>query len=155
MKYLKGYKIFESNDEMLDYIGEVLHDIEDDGFEVNYYVNRNYTINIDISHISEDEYRNTTLVRLDDKKSFSWTDISGSIEHISNYLKDYSYELVEIQYYSMDEKDYVICSDIKDMDGELIGEGTYDCRIDIRITYGTKYEARSLKGGSGGYLTDI
>lgn len=153
MKHLKTYKLYESNNEVLDYIGEILHDIEDDGFEVNYYVNRNYTINIDISLISEND-RNTPLV-LQDRNSFNWSDISGSIEHISNYLKDYSYEFVEIQYYSMREKDYVDCSNIKDMEGESIGVGTYDCRIDVRVTYGTKYEARSLKAGSGGYLTDI
>ena len=155
MKYLKTYKLYESNDEVLDYIGEILHDIEDDGFEVNYYVNMNYTINIDITHLSEHEYRSTPLVRLDDRKSFNWSDISGTIEHISSYLKDSSYEFVEIQYYSMRYKDYVICSDINDMNGESIGEGTYDCNIDVRVTFGTQYEARSLKAGSGGYLTDI
>ncbi len=155
MKHLKTYKLYESNNEVLDYIGEILHDIEDDGFEVNYYVNRNYTINIDISYLSQDGYQSKFLGIDHDRKSFSWTDISGSIEHISSYLEDSSYEFVEIQYYSRTSRDYVICDDINDMDGESIGAelmlGTYDCRV----TFGTKYEARSLKTGSGGYLTDI
>lgn len=150
MKYLTTYKLFESkitdlkeHDEVLNSIGDILNDIEDDGFEVNYYINTNYTINIDITYLNG--------------LQFKWEDISSTIEHIDNYLCEYSYELVEIQYEREDGNSGGDCisSSFGDMVGETILTGRQDHNLDMRITFGTKYEARSLKGGSGGYLTDI
>lgn len=142
MKHLKKF-----NEKMYtfgidrDAVKDILNSLEDDGF-LYQDVFRNYGIGIDISG----------------KSTFKWGDISDTISHLTAYLEEYEFIPVSVQYFSYREHEleYNIVKH-KDMsdDTEIVcGVSDYclpyidmdeeDTVIDVRISYGTKYEKRSL-----------
>ena len=100
MKYLKTYKLFESNDDDLNFVMDILLDISDDDISVK-VSDLNQSTNSPIKKIS-------ILIGDDDEFSEIFFDISKYIENlelINNYLTGEGYSLENSYFLYFDEDD--------------------------------------------------
>jgi len=93
MKYLKGYKIFESDSNfdkeyLIEEIKDLLIDLEDQEFRV--FVKLDDSIDcLNVSIYKEEENINTK------EDLFNYEDIEYYINRLINYLKDFNYKVKE------------------------------------------------------------